>query len=338
METRKTMTVLRTFVRPLSLLALSLFGAWVVSACGGGTAEVHAYRPTRLIVFGDEASALVDDGNANAFKFSVNGVDPATRLRNCALLPNWVQGLANVYGFVFAECNPNGLTNFTAVMRAQPGAKVEDPVTGLEQQISAQMGSGLGTGDMVTVMIGANDIQDVFEQTQAGTLSQPDAVKEIRRRGGVVAAQVNRLLAINTRAILVTVPDMGSTPFAVATNKVSSGTAALLKTLSFEFNAYLRTSIDGARFDGRNYALVLGDDVTGAIVTHPASFLGSPANVVDALCTVDLKSCTNTAESIVTDTGASTSNYLWADSLHFGPVVHTRLASLAATRATTNPW
>ena len=310
----------------------------VASGCGGGTAEVKTYRPTRLVVFGDEASALIDDGTGNALKYSVNAVDSASGLRLCNGLPIWVQGLAGVYGFVFAECNPNGLTTFNAVMQAKPGAKIEDPTIGLEQQISAELGRGLGTGDLVTVMIGSNDIKDVYDQVQAGTMSQPSAVAEMRRRGGVVAAQVNRLLAANTRAIVVTVPNLGQTPFAVAANLVSSGTSALLSSLSFEFNAYMRTSIDSSKYDGRNYALVLADDVVGAAVQKPSSFLSSPFNVTDGLCTIELPNCTNSADSLVPDSGSGTNSYLWADALHFGPVVHARLASLAAQRAATNPF
>ncbi len=319
-------------VAPLALVGL------VASGCGGGTAEVKSYRPTRLVVFGDEASALVDSGSGNALKYSVNGVDAASGQRLCAQLPIWVQGLAQLYGFVFAECNPNGLTAFNALMRAQPGAKIEDPTIGLDQQISAELGRGLGTGDLVTVMIGANDIKDLYDQVQAGAISQPTAVAEVRRRGGVAAAQVNRLLAANTRVILVTVPSLGQTPFAVAANLVSGGAAALLNSLSFEFNAYLRTSIDGAKYDGRNYALVLADDVVGAVVQTPSGFLSAPFNVTTALCVVDLPNCNNSADALVPDNGSGPSSYLWADDLHFGPVIHARLASLAAQRATTNPF
>ena len=310
----------------------------VASGCGGGTAEVKPYRPTRLVVFGDETSALIDDGTGNALKYSVNAVDATTGLRLCNALPMWVQGLAGVYGFVFAECNPNGLTTFNALMRAKAGAKIEDATIGLEQQISAELGRGLGTGDLVTVMIGANDIKDVFDQIQDGTTSQATAVAEIRRRGSVVAGQINRLLAANTRVIVVTVPNVGQTPFAVAANLVSSGTSALLNSLTFEFNAYLRTSIDSNKYDGRNYALVLADDVVGAAVQTPSSFLSSPFNVTDGLCTVELPNCTNTADSLVPDNGSGPNSYLWADALHFGPVVHARLASLAAQRAATNPF
>lgn len=333
------MTVVFAFLPRLArCLAPFVLVGLVASGCGGGTAEVKTYRPTRLVVFGDEASALIDDGTGNALKYSVNAVDATTGLRLCNGLPMWVQGLAGVYGFVFAECNPNGLTTFNALMRAKAGAKIEDATIGLEQQISAELGRGLGTGDLVTVMIGANDIKDVFDQIQDGTTSQATAVAEIRRRGSVVAGQINRLLAANTRVIVVTVPNVGQTPFAVAANLVSSGTSALLSTLSFEFNAYLRTSIDSSKYDGRNYALVLADDVVGAAVKTPSSFLSAPFNVTEALCTIDLPNCTNSTESLVPDNGSGPNSYLWADALHFGPVVHARLASLAAQRAATNPF
>jgi outer membrane lipase/esterase len=333
------MTVLRDPCRAgARLLAPLALTAMIVTACGGGTEPVQAYRPNRLVVFGDETSALVDDGNQNAWKYTVNGIDPITNVRDCNLLQNWVQVLAAAYGFVFAECNPGGVTSPKAVMRAQPGARVEDPAIGLEQQISTELGNGLGTGDLVTVMIGANDIVDLYNQIQNGTLSQPDAIAEARRRGAVTAGQVNRLLAINTRVILATVPDMGKTPFAVSADKLVAGSSGLLYNLTYEYNAYLRTSIDSAKYDGRNYGLVLADDMVGAAVSSPTSYLTAPANVTDPLCVVALPFCTSAPSDLSTDPGASTNSYLWADELRVGPTMHSRMGSSAVARATTNPF
>lgn len=321
-----------------ALLALPALVLLATAGCGGGTEPVQAYHPSRLIVFGDEASALVDDGNRNAWKYDVNGINPLTNNRDCTQLPNWVQGLANAYGFVFTECNPGGVAIPQAVMRAQPGARVEDPLTGLAQQIGEQLNSGLGTGDLVTLMIGTNDIVELYALVQAGQLTQTDAVNEARRRGTVTAGFVNQLLSINTRVILSTIPDVGSTPFAFAAETLVAGSRTLLSSLSSEFNAYLRTSIDSSKYDGRNYGLILADDMVAAAVSSPSSYLAAPANVTDALCVVPLQTCTNAPSDIVEAPGASTSSYLWAGSLQPGPVAHSHLSSAAVSRATTLPF
>jgi outer membrane lipase/esterase len=329
--------ILSLRARRVALVLLALLAA-IVAGCGGGTSQVQAYSPRRLIVFGDETSALVDDGNHNAWKYSVNAIDATTNERDCNQLQIWVQGLAAQYGFVFAECNPTGIVNPKALMRAQPGARVEDPAIGLEQQISTEAGHGLGTGDLVTVLIGANDIVDLFSQVQNGQLSQPDAISEARRRGGVTAGQINRLLALNTRVILSTVPDLGKTPFAVTADELVAGSSGLLHQLTYEYNAYLRTRIDATKYDGRNYGLVLADDMVGAAVSSPSSYLAAPANVTDALCVTALPYCTTDPSNLTPAPGASTSSYLWADSLHVGPTMHAHMASQAVARATTNPF
>lgn len=321
-------------VAPVVLAVLTT----MVAGCGGGTSQVQSYSPRRLIVFGDETSALVDDGNHNAWKYSVNAIDATTNERDCNQLPIWVQTLAAQYGFVFAECNPGGIVNPQARMRAQPGARVEDPAIGLAQQIGTEINSGLGTGDLVTVLIGANDIVDLFDQVQNGQLTQPEAVAEVRRRGSVVAGQINQLLALNTRVIVSTVPDMGSTPFAVAADQLVAGSSALLRQLTYEFNAYLRTGIDDTRFDGRNYGLVLADDIVDGAVSNPSAYLASPFDVVDPLCVTALPYCTTAPSDLTTAPGASTASYLWADALHIGPAMHAQIASQAVARATMNPF
>ncbi len=328
-----------TLPHSVRLAAVALLGLLTtIAGCGGGTSQVETYSPRRLIVFGDETSALVDDGNHNAWKYSVNAIDATTNERDCTQLPIWVQTLAAHYGFVFAECNPAGIVNPKALMQAQPGARVEDPAIGLEQQISTVASSGLGTGDLVTVLIGANDIVDLFNQVQNGLLSQPDAIAEAQRRGGVTAAQVNRLLALNTRVILSTVPDMGKTPLAVAADQLVAGSSDLLHRLSYEYNAYLRTQIDSTKYDGRNYGLVLSDDIVLAAVSSPSSYLSAPANVTDPLCVTPLPFCTTDPSNLTTAVGASSGSYLWADSLHVGSTAHAYMASQAVGRASTNPF
>lgn len=327
----RSKSVLRRIL-PLVLVAvLAFFGG-----CGGSTSPVQAYYPQRLIVFGDENSALIDDGNHNAWKYSVNGINATTNERDCTTLPIWVQGVANRFGLVFAECNPGGVTYPNALMWARPGATVEDPTIGLAQQIALQQVNGLGTGDLVTVMIGNNDIVALFNQVQVGQLSQPDALAEARRRGGVTAQLVNQLLALNTRLLLVTIPDLGNSPYAIAAEQLVAGSRALLSILTSEYNTTLRTGIDSTRYDGRNYGLVLGDDIVASAISTPSTYLGSPANITDAVCVVALPHCTSAPSDLVPD--GSAGGYLWADNLHVAPTTHNQLASQATSRVTTLPF
>lgn len=314
------------------LWAPLLLAAALLVGCGGGTSQVQAFKPNRLIVFGDEDSVLVDDGQANAYKYSLNGVDPTTLARSCLLLPIWTQSMASQYGFVFAECNPNTQLP-QAFMRAKEGATVDDPNLGLAQQIAEQ--GGLGSGDLVTVMIGSNDLFELFGAVQAGTMTAADAQAAAQQRGGHAADQVNAILATGARAIVATTPDVSLSPEVLAVDRLNPGAAALMGQLVYAFNAYLRTGIDSTRFDGRNFGLVLADDMTQAMAKSPTSF--SLTNVVDAVCVAaSARDCTNDAADLVA--GGTSASHLWADGRHLSTPGQSRLASLALARAVGNPF
>lgn len=327
---------LRRIARRLAVPALlsGLLAATLV-ACGGGTSQVQAFTPTRLIVFGDENSLLVNDGANNGKKYSINGMD-STPARDCLLLPVWSQALATYYNFVFAECNKAAATP-QAFMRARLGAKVDDVSTGIAAQLAAQAAaaSAVKLGDMVVVMLGANDVIELSDKVQAGTLTADAALIEVRARGDRLAAAINNLLATGARAIVSTVPDMGLSPYALAQEKIKAGAAARMSALTFEFNSRLRTGIDPTRFDGRNYGLILADDVIQAMARYPTSYVLT--NVVDGVCAVALPNCTSaTADLIASD--ATSANYLWADDRHLGPTAHSYIGSQAVSRAANNPF
>lgn len=308
----------------------------LLASCGGGTSQVEAYVPTRMVSFGDEASLIVDDGAANGRKYTVNGLN-ANSARDCTLTPIWVQVLATHYGFAFAACNTAAATP-KAFARAQVGAKVGDPANGIAAQISEQqsLGGGLQAGDLVTLMMGVHDLVELNERVQAGTLSDGDARAEARRRGTQLAQGVNTILATGVRAIVATVPDMGLSPYARTLELTSPGTMTRLTQLSYEFNASLRTSIDATRFDGRNYGLVLADDTVAAVSKAPGAFSTYPGNVTDAACIVTLPNCTSAAADLVAS--GSTSSHMWADSLRLGPSLHALIGSQAVARAVDNPF
>lgn len=312
--------------------AVSLVAAAVLAGCGGGTQQLEPFVPGRLITFGDESSVIVNDGANNGLKYSVNGLD-ANNVRDCTVLPNWVQTMANHYSFVFAECNKAAATP-KAFIRARVGAKVDDPTLGMAQQIADQQaaGNGFRPDDLVTVWIGANDIIELSERVEAGAMSENDAIAEAQRRGTHLAERVNTILQAGAKAIVVTAPDMGFTPYAVTKNKTLPNTGTRLSKLSYEFNAMLRTGIDPTRFDGRNYGLVLADDQVQSTVRFPGGY----TNVVDGLCAKVLPTCTSATADLVS--GAAVSTWMWSDDRHFSPSMHDRMGALALSRALNNPF
>lgn len=324
----------RLSVRVLAPLALT---AALLAACGGGTSQVETFQPTRVIALGDENSVIVNDGTNDGFRYTIND-RRGTATGKCALLPIFVQSLSSLYGYAYEQCNAAGATP-KAFIRAVAGAKVDDPASGLAQQLAAA--GALGKGDLVSLMIGANDVIELYERVQAGTLTSSEAIAEAERRGTHVAEHINAILATGARAIIVTMPDMGLSPYAGTANKTNPGASALLSRLTADFNGFLRTRINATAYDGRNYGLVLADDIVAAMAKSPTSFLSAPSDAVNAACTTpSVLDCVVTDSTSTTTlvTGALTTSHLWASDRHIGPEVHGRIGQQMQQRAINNPF
>jgi outer membrane lipase/esterase len=280
-----------------------------VAACGGGTDSIEPFEPRQIILLGDETSVITTDGK----RFGINGLTSANAI-DCNSLPTWSQQLAANFGMTLDRCNPSNVTA-RAVTRGTPGAKAGD----LEAQVTAQINADAPSSkDLFLVMVGLNDIIERFE---AGA-DCGDA--ELRARGQRVAQQVNRLASASARTILVTVHDLGLTPYARTRNE-----SARLTCLTADFNARVRVDI---LQDGRFIGLVLADDLTQAMTKVPSAY--SLTNVTDAACATASPDCT-TATLV---SGADSATHLWADDRHFGPRAHITIASFAITRARNNPF
>ncbi|MCB1998914.1 MAG: esterase [Burkholderiaceae bacterium] len=310
-------------LRPLGRAVRPLIGAVaaaLLASCGGGTSQIEAFVADRLVVFGDETSALTPDGRS----YSVNAITDS--VLDCEAQPIWVQSLAAIYGLTFAECNPDDVTSPQAFMRAVAGARVTDVTAQVDAQLT---GDGVAGNTLVTMLAGTNDVLDLYaafpDTTRAELLTQA------RARGAQLAVEVNRLVAAGARVIVSTAPDVGLTPYALAEKAAHTDTdrAALLTALTSEFNAGLRTTVLN---DGRYIGLVLADEMVQAMTISPSSFgLG---NIKDAACAVALPDCTT--ETLVT--GADAATWLWADDLRLAFNGQNRLGILAVSRARNNPF
>jgi phospholipase/lecithinase/hemolysin len=307
-------------------VALALLGG-----CGGGTSQYEAFVAQRVIAFGDESSAITSEGGkytVNATTAAVDADEEVVYTLNCSSNPNWVQVLAGLYGYVFAECNPNRVERPQALMRATAGARVAD----IQAQVDAQIAAGgFRDKDLVAIMAGANDILDLYAQFPGR--SEADIAAEVRSRGARMAQQVNRLVDVGAKVIVSTVPDMGLTPFALKQKAEFDDTdrAALLSRLTTAFNEQLAVNV---LLDGRYIGIVQSDLTLQAMVRTPAAY--GFANVTDAACqtTVDMPACTD--QTLVE--GASASAWMWADETRLGPSVHSQIGNLAVARARNNPF
>lgn len=332
------MTLLRDLRRlgarlltPLAPVAL----AAALTACGGGTSQVEPFIPERVIALGDENSVIVDDGTHDGFKYTIND-RRGTTVGKCTTLPTFAQSLANLYGFVFEACNPTALTP-KAFVHAVAGARIDDATTGLAAQIASV--PNLGKSDMVSVMIGGNDVIALFESVRDGTRTRDEAIALARQRGRDAAALVGTILNTGARVLVVTSPDLGLSPYASAQALTYPDAGALLSVLTFELNGNLRTNVEPN--DGRNWGLVLADDIVAAMHKLPTAFLTSPSVANVAACTTaSAKDCVLT-DATTTSTlvsGATVGSHLWADDRHLGPEAHSRIGQQLQSRAVNNPF
>ncbi|MBT9486371.1 MAG: esterase [Rubrivivax sp.] len=303
--------------------ALLAAAAALLVACGGGTSQVETFTAAHVVAFGDELSALTTDGR----RYGVNSLTEAGAI-DCVSQPIWVQAVAAVYGHVFAACNPNNVVDPKAIMRAAVNARVAD----LQLQIDTHLAAGgFGQGALATVLVGMHDVLDLYGQFP--TLSRTELLAQARVQGGLAGRQVNRLVDLDVRVLIATVPDQGLTPYAIAQKAANTDLdrAALLSDLTTEFNAGLRTTILN---DGRFVGLVLADEMVQAMKVSPSSF--GLANVTGEACleTAPVPDCT----TLTLNTGADTASWLWADDLRLAYGGQSRLGTLAATRARDNPF
>ncbi len=299
----------------------AVVAATLLAACGGGTSQYEPFLPDQYVAFGDESSVILADGR----RYTVNPLTAAGTI-DCATEPIWTQAVANQYGFVFQECNPANSGTVKAEMRAVAGARVDDLKTQIDNQIAR---GGFAAKSLVTVLVGANDVLDLYATYPQQTEDQLAA--ELGARGARLGQQVNRLVELGVRVIISTVPDMGLSPYALAEkNKFSDiDRAALLTRLSAALNSKLRTTILN---DGRFIGLVLADEAVQAVVKFASAYGVSDAT--SAVCTVALPDCT-TQTLVASGTSAT---WLWADDRHLAYGGQLRLGTLAVARATGNPF
>jgi lysophospholipase L1-like esterase len=241
----------------------------------------------------------------------------------------WIQAVAHNFGKGYQSACPVDYAG--AQTYATAGAKVAD----VAAQVAAHRGE-LGSGVLVTLMAGQNDITEVFEAVKAGTMTEASAQTELANRAAALAGTVQDVISTGAKVVLALTPDLSESPYGYA-----SGNQALLATLTHLFNDTLYISKLG-NVSGRNLAGVNPVSYTNT-GTRSTSYVYSPA-----LCDLSLVTRPDGSTPISTDadygsrvkycnnytyvSGGSVSTYMWADDKHFAPLGHGLIGTAAATR------
>jgi outer membrane lipase/esterase len=204
-------------------------------------------------------------------------------------------------------------------------------VADLPAQIAAVQGAPLNDNDLALVLVGMNDLLELYARYPAEPAST--LLDEARSRGRAYGERINALAQSGPAVVVLTVPDLGLTPFARAQNTATGDPqrGPLLSELTAAFNNRMSVTLIN---DGRLIGLVFTDIETQNMFGFPGNF--GLVNVLDVACqaTAALPDCrTNTLV-----TGATSAGNMWADALRPGPTVQTRMGTLAEFRAKNNPF
>ncbi len=310
--------------RGLTLAAVA--AAALIAGCGGGgTSQIEPFAPTRIIAFGDESGTILQSGK----KYGINALNTDTKQVECSLNPVWTQLLAAVgFGFVYQQCNTSFVALPQGVMYAAAGNKVAD----VRDKIDAHLSNDrFGPRDLVAIMVGVNDIVELYKQFPA--VSRESLLGEAKARGKLLAEQANRIANANGRVLVATIFEVGQTPFGLKEREQQTDIdrALFLDELSTAFNTSMRLNLLN---DGRLVGLVLVDETIQRFVRFP--YLGSFTNVTEAACRTDVAPQDCTIETLKPD--ASPQTWLWAGDTLLGPAAQQQVANLALSRAKNNPF
>lgn len=333
------------------LVAVSVVGSVLLGSCGGSVSS-QEFAPKRMLVFGDEASVLTGGSPApsrDAKKYAINALDTNSEL-DCRLNLLWVQWLASNpdYNFVFAQCNFNNAA-VTAFNYATAGAKVADAVGQVNAWLNA--GNSFGPTDLVTVMVGQNDIIEIYEDYLLGKYTPDSAVTAAFNRGKTLAALFTNVITNSSnkkaRALYVVIPDVGKTPYGLS----QPDDGALLSRMTFGvgdnyegFNLGLRNNIAN---NGRSLGLVDGYNLFFNLTNNTENYANNNGifDLTGAGCLPANQPAYNPdnpaaycSSSTLVNNANGSAYYLWADQTHFGTQAHYLLGDRARYLAENNPF
>ena len=307
-------------------------------SCGGGSEQDSDFEPTRFIALGDETSSILDiDGNFNGHKFSVNGTVVGDRPRSIAATTRsgsrpwpWPSAIR------LPDVQPGRLGG---VRPAEPDPRHRRRARGRPRGADRRPAgrSDFRDGDLVTVLVGANDV--LLQYAQYPSLSEVQLTANVEAAGREVARQVNRLAEGGAKVLVSTIPDVGYSPFALAekASHIDTDRQLLIQRLVVAFNTAMKLELIN---DGKRIGLVLLDEAVRQTVNFPGSY--GITNPIIPVCDLSKSQLIPPFDprlhQVHPDPRTGGSTALWADDLHLSSRAQLMLGNLAASRARNNPF
>ena len=282
------------------------YGAMLLACTSGASAE--ELRFNNLYVIGDSLSdggtysqsvkvggrGLLPDIN---YRFLTNAPDGSSltyaevlgEALGLNLQPNVINGVPDAF---VADINVGG-TNY-----AEGGSRITDP-TGIGKNdgfgfttvpLSTQVDRMLadrpsfGANDLIILWGGANDVFTQVRDVGDAQITPANALENMAQAAIELSAQVERVKAAGAlNVIVVTVPDIGATPFGLGSSTAAAG---FQTALTDAFNGQLIASLAG------NAVIVDSQKLLGAIQADPAKYGFTAVNAASVVaCAVSSLSC-----------------------------------------------
>jgi hypothetical protein len=312
--------------------AAGAIAAIALASCGGGTYQQNPFVPDRILTFGDEGNSLI---GAQGLKYSINALSPTTNQIDCSLSPLWTQVLANSYSISYTRCNTQAVASPQGFDFSTVNATIADTATQVQAFLAGDAFLG---NDLVTIWVGMHDLLEDY-RTNGSTDDVQTLENDMHAAGANLATLVNQIVGTGAKVILLTLPDMGQSPFAFKENlRGDFDRASLLSKMSQSFNNGLRSNIIN---DGSKIGLVLVDNIVDIATRSPGSngLVSDPNQEPGCQLSAPLPNCTDA--TLVTDPGKNSSQpgiFLWADDTHLAPTLQQDIGNEALTRAHDNPF
>lgn len=308
------------------LLALSA----VLAGCGGNSSRSEPYVPQKMVIFGDELSAVVTtDAPAanNGRKYSINTISTTTSQTDCNLSPVWPQVVAQYLNMVMAECNPSNVTP-TVSMNAVPGATVAQVIAQMDA-FRTNPANNASPSTLATVMAGQNDVIAAFLDYKNGA-NEADVRARMTTLGNQLGDAINALAAQGNgpRVLFALLPRISTSPFARNVAYTDADRQLLQELVDGNnkgyggFNGALRLRVTN---NGRWAAMIVTEVYFSPYITRDISLTGLANNSDPACTTPTLTTCTT--DTLVTGAAGSATSYLWADDRHMSPIGHAAIGN-----------
>jgi outer membrane lipase/esterase len=339
---------------------------FALTACGGGDGDDARYDS--LVSFGDSLSDVGSYRTAGIAasgggKYTVNGPDGQVWVEQLARTLGLPAPCAAQTGLqasgVFASLAEAVRDHPQCTAYAQGGSQVSNPIgpwnaawlqspipevafTGQLGQLTvpvtaqvaqhlARHGGRFDNKALVTVLAGANDVLVNSEGVARQSLTPQDAAAAMAAAGAALADLIKTQIVAKGAAhvVVLNLPNIASTPNALAAEALMPGARALTDLLTQTFNTQLATGLQGS---GDRVLLV-------DLYTRNTDQIAQPQQY--GLTNVTTPVCNNTFFGVegflapsLTCTTATTitgdvSRYLFADSVHPTPYGHRLLRDLA---------